>query len=444
MNRQNPDPTFDPSDLPSLPESEPDFNPRIKSEDPLEFTFEPEVTFDPEPQTDSEAEQESQSEPEIDPSAIKTIGIEPEPVFQLSGLREYEESETESVPHHSELEHFSVEDAKTDEMSSSEALFPLENPQTLPTLAPHELDLDEAYADIPATDEIPSMVTLGEGSEHTENVSQLDTFGNREITEWDEDEFDRELSEMKRISEKHHKKQVQLALAGLGTIATVLLVVFFIFSGSSEEITPETPRKTARAVKAQAQANALELASSAPDLSKALENVDKTKIVQPENNKKTAPLPKGKAAPKPTTKPAAPKAAPKKSSTPAPKAAPKPSPKPEPVTVAPQPQPEIWATQPQPKVVSQPKPTVTSSASLVEQGWVQVEKDLSLAAKYFKQAIDIDSGNHDANLGYGYVLMKLEKLSDAQRYLCRARRSPILETQREATQFLLNNGLQCQ
>ena len=282
MKREKPDPTFDPSDLPSLPESEPDFNPAT-----FEFTSEPEVTFDPEPQTDSEAEQESQPQPETGSGSVQTVGMEPEPVFKLSGLREYEESETESVPHHSELEHFSVEDAKTDEISSSEALFPLENPQTLPTLAPHDLDLDEAYADIPATDEIPSMVTLGGGSEHTENVSQLDTFGNREITEWDEDEFDREISEMKRISEKHHKKQIQLALAGLATIATVLLVVFFVFSGSSEELTPETPRKTARAVKAQAQANAVELASSAPDLSKAIENVDKTKTVQPDNNKAT-------------------------------------------------------------------------------------------------------------------------------------------------------------
>jgi Tfp pilus assembly protein PilF len=90
-----------------------------------------------------------------------------------------------------------------------------------------------------------------------------------------------------------------------------------------------------------------------------------------------------------------------------------------------------------------PAPVASNASNLIDRGWGVVDRSPSQAAKYFKQALDMDSGNYDANLGYGYVLMKLDKLIDAQRYLCRARRSPVVETQREATQFLLNHGLTC-
>ena len=455
MKPARPAPVFDPLDLPDLPGATP---PEVSVDtqapaEPLPAPFpadasqneaatrEPSIDFEQfaqglpgAPEFEQDFGESDNTPTEIDEKPIvdtAEITFDDLPIAQEVGETQPVLSETESAP--SATDSLPASFGQTFEENDSNQV-----PLTLPTLAP--TDLDEIQAEIPATDEIPNMVTIGEMGAQTQNVSQMDDFAKREITEWDEDEFDRELSEMQRLRAASNKQRMRL-IGAIGVTALAAAALgFFVLSGQPDVVDVEEPRKTARALKEEAQANAIELAASAPDLSKEIKDVA-ADAVEPSTT--TAPTePSAKANPTTEKAPASPKPAP----APPKKAAPKPAP--------PSPSPAPVAKAPAPTVVPKPQPTITkapspapvasaSSASLIDRGWENVESNPAQAAKYFKQAIDRDSGDYDANLGYGYVLMKQGNLEDAGRYLCRARRSPSVETQREARQFLLNNGLTC-
>lgn len=457
MKKNRHSPSFDPSELPPAVEEQIISTPEHQLHS---LPAQVQITDDPEPQSEPKpaAVPEAPKPPTPEPRAQNKL--QGEPLFPMSDLREYEESETESLPpplDDTDFDGFPTEEfsLSTEESPTLPANFSDEPdeglpPATLPTLAPQKFEWDEEPS-IPHTDEIPSMMALEDMSDDNFNDDFLSEFSDREITDLEEDEFDRELSEMRRISEAQFRRKVGMVVSGVVTLLAIVGIIVFALSGG-EDIEEE---HTSRAKKDAAADQELDMAATAPELGNIGQgSVEEVVIPDQPTKAATKPKPKPKTAAKPKPKTAA---------KPKPKtvAKPKPSPTPAPVAiVAPEPAPTgaVWGTAPAPAPAPAPSPksedasvwgppapapASSNSSNLVEKGWNTVDSNPEQAAKYFKQALDMNSSNHEANLGYGYCLMKLEKLQDAQRYLCRARRSTDVETQREATQFLLNKGLTC-
>jgi outer membrane biosynthesis protein TonB len=115
------------------------------------------------------------------------------------------------------------------------------------------------------------------------------------------------------------------------------------------------------------------------------------------------------------------------------------TPKPEP---SPEPIPKV-APKPKAKPVAKSKPKASSRKALIDAGWGQVETNPSRAAKSFRQALDLNQGDYEANYGYGYAMLKQGDPDEAKHYLCMASGSSSRETQREVLAVLSRNGMTC-
>ncbi|MEQ1503173.1 MAG: tetratricopeptide repeat protein, partial [Myxococcota bacterium] len=84
-----------------------------------------------------------------------------------------------------------------------------------------------------------------------------------------------------------------------------------------------------------------------------------------------------------------------------------------------------------------------SSAELTEKAWALAEDDRDKAAKLFRQALDQDPDNDDANYGYGYVLLMTNHRADAVRYLCKARNAGDPEIRQDVNGMIRTHDLTC-
>ena len=103
----------------------------------------------------------------------------------------------------------------------------------------------------------------------------------------------------------------------------------------------------------------------------------------------------------------------------------------------------------QPKAKPKPetsKPSVPKSKSrrdFIDAGWNLVESNPGRAAKSFRQALELNRGDFEANYGYGYAMLKQGDPAEARHYLCIASGSNDKETQREVLAVLGRNGMSC-
>ena len=102
----------------------------------------------------------------------------------------------------------------------------------------------------------------------------------------------------------------------------------------------------------------------------------------------------------------------------APSHAPAPPPVLKPAPVLPPPSPDGGAADPAPSA----EPT-ESVAKLIKRGWDLADDDRPKAEKLFRRAVDLAPNDDEAAYGYGYVLLMQDRVAEATKYLCRARRA---------------------
>lgn len=111
----------------------------------------------------------------------------------------------------------------------------------------------------------------------------------------------------------------------------------------------------------------------------------------------------------------------------------------------PEPPPEKPKVKVEPKIEApvQSVPKTKSRREFIEAGWNLVESNPGRAAKSFRQALELNRGDFEANYGYGYAMLKQGDPAEAQHYLCIASGSGDKETQREVLAVLGRNGMNC-
>jgi len=120
-----------------------------------------------------------------------------------------------------------------------------------------------------------------------------------------------------------------------------------------------------------------------------------------------------------------------------------PQPEPEPAQPQPepaQPQPEPAQPQPQPAPAQPQGPSV---GSLISQGWARADDDPAQAMASFEAAVQRAPNNAEANYGYGYTLLKLDRTQDALGPLCRARNTTQADILQDVNGLLAARQLAC-
>jgi Flp pilus assembly protein TadD len=72
-----------------------------------------------------------------------------------------------------------------------------------------------------------------------------------------------------------------------------------------------------------------------------------------------------------------------------------------------------------------------------------VESNPVAAAELFAEALEVRPGDHEANYGYGYAMVRAGNVAAARSYLCRAQGASDIEIRREVASLLERNALTC-
>lgn len=129
---------------------------------------------------------------------------------------------------------------------------------------------------------------------------------------------------------------------------------------------------------------------------------------------------------------------------PAPIVAPPPNPPP---PAEPPPAPEgSAAPAPAPEAPPEGGPAPASARTAkaaIEQGWKRLDRDAHSAEASFREALDREPGNPEAQYGLGYSLLQQGDRSGATRWLCASRSTAGRDMRREVESLLEHHGLTC-
>ncbi|MBX2799371.1 MAG: hypothetical protein KTR31_16975 [Myxococcales bacterium] len=117
-------------------------------------------------------------------------------------------------------------------------------------------------------------------------------------------------------------------------------------------------------------------------------------------------------------------------------------PAPEPPAPEPAPEPLAPEPAPEPAPVAVPAPAPRPVSEVIEIGWSKIDFDQQAAGKAFKEALDREPDNDDANYGYGYVLL-MRADPDAATFLCRARDARDAEIRQDVVGLIASHSLSC-